>query len=185
MPQLSLILSFTLAWRKKKLAYLYPHPLLALIAKKHWCVKRGGRRSQDCQWKGKIQKCGHFGGSQGSRVYSFPQAFLVRRRKGPVRGGRLDGQIKKKNLGMALGRVASLGLAFSALRLPTSPSLHLSKASSGSLVEASHSAFVPPSAFSSPPPRTHPRLGEGDARQGRMACWKSLKYMRMSANTHF
>lgn len=33
----------------KKLAYLYPHPLLALIAKKHWCVKRAGRRSLDCQ----------------------------------------------------------------------------------------------------------------------------------------
>ena len=70
---------------EKKLAYLYPHPLLDLIAKKHWCVKRGGRRSQDCQWKGKIKKCGHFGGNQGSRVYSFPQAFLVQRRKGPVR----------------------------------------------------------------------------------------------------
>lgn len=144
------------------MAYLYPHPLLALIAKKHWCVKRGGRRSQDCQWKGKIKKCGHFGGSQGSRVYSFPQAFLVQRRKGPVRVEVSMARFKKKkNLGMALGRVASLGLAFSALRLPTSPSLHLSKASGGSRVEASHSAFVPPLPFPPLHPAHIPVWGRG------------------------
>lgn len=55
-------------------------------------------------------------------------------------------------LGMALGPVASLGLAFS-LGFPTSPSLHLVKAGGGSHVEASHSA----------PPHTHisPFWGEG------------------------
>lgn len=50
---------------------------------------------------------------------------------------------------MALGRGASLGLAFSMLRLPTS-SLHLSKAGGGSRVEASHSAFIPPPLYTSP-----------------------------------
>lgn len=70
-------------------------------------------------------------------------------------------RLKKKNLGMALGRVASLGLAFSALRLPTSPSLHLSKASGGSRVEASHSAFVPPQPFPPLHPAHVPFWGRG------------------------
>lgn len=90
-----------------------------------------------------------------------------------------DGQIKKKKiLGMALGLWLSLGLAFLVLRLPISPSLLVSKAGGGSWVEASHSAFIPP-------PHIHPPFGEGDARLGCTACWKSLKYMRVSANTHF
>lgn len=76
---------------------------------------------------------------------------------------------------MALGPVASLGLAFS-LGFPTSPSLHLAKAGSESPVEASHSAFPPPYTHTSP-------FGERDVRLGRMACWKSLKYMQVSANT--
>lgn len=91
-----------------------------------------------------------------------------------------DSQIKKKKKkfwGWPWVVWLSLGPAFSVLRLPAFPPL-VSKAGGGSRVEASHSAFIPP-------PHTHPPFGEGDARLGRMACWKSLKYMRVSANTHF
>lgn len=78
---------------------------------------------------------------------------------------------------MALDRAPSLGLAFSAALTNLSFPSCL-KAADGSRVGASHSALVPP-------PHTHPPFGEGDARLGRLACWKSLKYMRVSANTHF
>lgn len=51
---------------------------------------------------------------------------------------------KKKNLGIALGCVASLGLSFSELHFPTSPPLRPSKAGGGSLAEAFHAAFISP-----------------------------------------
>lgn len=51
---------------------------------------------------------------------------------------------------MALGRVASLGLTFSAVHLPTSSPLHPSEASDGSRVAASHSAFILTPPYMSP-----------------------------------
>lgn len=77
---------------KKKLAYLYPHPLLALIAKKHWCVKPGGRRSLECQWKRKIQKCGLPGEAKVAEFILSPRPFYYNT-EGVVQGGRLDGSL--------------------------------------------------------------------------------------------
>lgn len=92
---------------EKKLAYLYPHPLLALIAKKHWCVKRGGRRSLDCQWKSKIQNVGAGGGEQGWQdLFFLPDLSNTARGSSPGWKASMARSKKKKNLGMALGGVA-------------------------------------------------------------------------------
>lgn len=77
-------------------------------------------------------------------------------------------------LGMALGHVASLGLTFGAV-FPNLSSPSSRKSWRESPLEAFRFAFIPPP--------TDPPFGEGGARPGRRACWKSLKYMRVSANT--
>jgi hypothetical protein len=171
------------------LAYLYPHPILALIAKKHWCVKRAGRRSLDCQQNRKIQKTvGSWGKKRVTEcIFPPPWPFLYSV-EGPVPAGRHHDQIfffflKRIKTSMALAWASSRSLFFfSTPCLPTSL-LHplplqtttttTTKKVSGSLIET---------------PYLHPLssvLRGGGAGLGRAACWKSLKYMRVSANTHF
>lgn len=99
---------------EKKLAYLYPHPLLALIAKKHWCVKRGGRRSLDCQWKSKIQNVGAGGGEQGWQdLFFLPDLSNTTRGSSPGwKASMARFKKKKKFWGWPWVVWLSLGLAF-------------------------------------------------------------------------
>lgn len=118
-------------------------------------------------WERKIPKCGPWEHKVG-RVYPpTPTPFLVQRR-GAGRGGRFHARLGGGILGM--GHVASL----SRLCIPaSSPSSR--QRWRGSPMEASGFAFTAP-LYRSP-------FGEEGARPGHTACWKSLKYMRVSANT--
>lgn len=115
------------------------------------------------------------GGSKGGRIYSFPQAFLVQHRgcSPGWKAGWFFIIIIRTKSGVGLG---SCGFPRPRFLNFSPPSL---KSCSWVWVEASHSAFI------LPPLDTFSFWRGGDARLGRIACWKSLKYMRVSANTHF
>ena len=128
-PSLTLSYLSHLHGGKKKLAYLHPHPLLALIAKKHWCVKPGGRRSLDPQWKWNIQKYGRLGKARlAGYIFSpKPSWYNV---EGPVGWDVQWPDFRGENSGDGLGS-CGFPRAHFLLRFPTSIPLHLAKAGVG------------------------------------------------------